>query len=57
MISTGVVEPLGVPLVGPVNFVGYVVWSAWLVALAVVMLRQPSSRPHHEALAPAAVTA
>ena len=24
MISTGVVEPLGVPLVGPVNFVGYV---------------------------------
>jgi hypothetical protein len=57
MISTGVVEPLGVPLVGLVNFVGYVVWSAWLVALAVVMLRQPSSRPHHPALAPATVSA
>ena len=40
MISTGVVEPLGVPLAGLVNFLGYVVWSAWLVAVAVVIVRR-----------------
>lgn len=40
MISTGVVEPLEVPLVGLVNFVGYIVWSGWLIAVAVVILRR-----------------
>lgn len=39
MIATGTVEPLGVPLVGLTNFTGYIVWSAWLIAVAVVLLR------------------
>jgi hypothetical protein len=27
-----------VPLSGPANFVGYVLWSCWLVAVAVVLV-------------------
>lgn len=42
MISTGVVEPLEVPVVGLVNFVGYTLWSVWLIAVAVVVLRAGS---------------
>jgi hypothetical protein len=39
------VEPLDVPMAGPLNFVGYVVWSAWLVAFAVrVLLRARRER-------------
>lgn len=37
LIATGTVEPI-VPLAGLTNFVGYVVWSAWLIAFAVVLL-------------------
>ena len=38
LIAAGTVEPLGVPLSGPANFVGYVLWSCWLVAVAVVLV-------------------
>jgi hypothetical protein len=38
LIAVGTVEPLGVPMAGLLNFVGYVVWSAWLVAFAVRLL-------------------
>jgi hypothetical protein len=38
LIAAGTVEPLGVPMAGLLNFVGYVVWSAWLVAFAVRVL-------------------
>lgn len=37
LIATGTVEPF-VPMAGLANFVGYLVWSAWLVAFAVVLL-------------------
>lgn len=43
LIAVGTVEPLGVPLAGLANFVGYVVWSGWLVAVAVVLLRRRSA--------------
>jgi len=39
MIAAGVVAPLGVPGADEANFVGYVLWSAWLVAFALVLLR------------------
>lgn len=38
LIATGVVEPLDVPGTGFANFVGYVVWSGWLIAVAVAVL-------------------
>lgn len=39
LVATGVLEPLGVPGTGLANFLGYVLWSAWLIALAVIVLR------------------
>jgi hypothetical protein len=41
LIATGVVIPI-VPAAGWTNFVGYVVWCAWLLALAVVLFRLPA---------------
>jgi hypothetical protein len=38
LITTGVLSPLGVPGVDFLNFVGYVLFSVWLVAFAVVLL-------------------
>ena len=39
LIAAGTVEPLGVPGAGLANFAGYVVWSGWLIAVAVAVLR------------------
>ena len=47
LIAVGTVEPLDVPMAGLLNFVGYVVWSVWLVAFAVrvlVLLVRPAPR-------------
>lgn len=46
LIAVGTVEPLGVEPAGLANFVGYVVWSVWLVAVAVLLLvrRRASTR-------------
>jgi hypothetical protein len=41
LIATGVIIPL-VPGAGLTNFVGYVLWCAWLLALAVVLFRIPA---------------
>jgi hypothetical protein len=38
LIAAGVISPLGVPGVDFANFLGYVLWSVWLVAFAVVLL-------------------
>jgi len=57
LIATGVLVPLEVPATDLTNFAGYVVWSLWLVGMAVVLLRghrspaQPSAGPM---IAPAA---
>jgi len=45
MIATGVVEPLNVPVVGLLNFLGYIVWSAWLIAFAIAVLRSARRFP------------
>ncbi len=40
LIAIGTVAPLGVPMAGLANFVGYVAWSAWLVAVALLIRRR-----------------
>ena len=44
LIATGVVIPLGVEVAGLTNFAGYVAWCLWLIALSVVLWRQPAVR-------------
>ncbi len=39
MIVVGVLSPLDLEIVDSVNFFGYVLWSVWLLWLAVVLLR------------------
>jgi hypothetical protein len=41
LILAGVLSPLDLPLVDTANFVGYILWSGWLVVFAaVLMVRQ-----------------
>ena len=35
----GVLSPLDLPVVDEANFIGYVLWSVWLIAFGVVLLR------------------
>jgi hypothetical protein len=42
LIAAGVVSPLQAPGVDLANFIGYVLWSGWLVAFAVLLLRRPA---------------
>ena len=39
LIATGVVIPLGIDAASMTNFVGYVAWCLWLIAMAVVLWR------------------
>jgi uncharacterized protein involved in cysteine biosynthesis len=39
LIATGVLVPLGVAAATLTNFVGYVAWCVWLLALAVLLVR------------------
>ena len=41
LIVSGVLSPLDLPVIDTANFVGYVLWSVWLVAFGVVLLRRP----------------
>lgn len=43
LIALGVLSPLGLPGVDFANFIGYVLWSLWLVAFAVVLVRRPAT--------------
>ncbi len=45
LIAVGTVEPLDVPMAGLLNYVGYVVWSIWLVAFAVRVLILARRKP------------
>ncbi len=38
LVLVGVISPLDLPVVDTANFFGYVLWSIWLVAFAVVIL-------------------
>jgi hypothetical protein len=41
LILAGVLSPLDLPGIDLANFVGYVLWSVWLVVFAILLLRQP----------------
>jgi hypothetical protein len=46
LVFVGVFSPLDLPIIDTANFVGYVLWSVWLIAFAVVILvheRRPSA--------------
>ena len=42
MVLSGVLIPLGVPGTDLANFLGYVLWSVWLLAFAVLVWRSPA---------------
>ena len=44
LILAGVLDPLQLPVVGLANFIGYVMWSVWLVIFAILILRHSRSR-------------
>ena len=52
LVLLGVLSPLDLPVIDTANFLGYVLWSAWLVAFAIVIAVHERRR----ASAPAAVT-
>ena len=52
LVLVGVLSPLDLPVIDTANFLGYVLWSVWLIAFAVVILVHERRR----ASAPAAVT-
>ncbi|MGW5572537.1 DUF4386 family protein [Nocardia thailandica] len=60
-IAAGVLVPLGVEAAGPVDFAGYLGWSLWLVAFAVLLAVRPGgpagARDQAETTPPAARTA
>jgi hypothetical protein len=38
LVVAGVLSPLGLPVIDTANFLGYVLWSLWLIAFGVVIL-------------------
>jgi hypothetical protein len=45
LILSGVLTPLHLPIVDNANFIGYILWSVWLVVFAIlILLRYPRSR-------------
>jgi uncharacterized protein DUF4386 len=38
LVAVGVLSPLDLPVVDTANFLGYVLWSVWLIAFGVVIL-------------------
>jgi hypothetical protein len=44
LILAGVLSPLDLPVIDTANFLGYVLWSVWLIAFAVLLLlRRPAA--------------
>jgi hypothetical protein len=43
LILAGVVSPLNLPGIDLANFAGYVLWSGWLIAFALVLIRAPKT--------------
>jgi hypothetical protein len=49
LVLVGVISPLELPVIDAANFGGYILWSIWLIALGVAILR------HRQAATPAPV--
>jgi uncharacterized protein DUF4386 len=45
LIALGVLVPLDAPGADVANFVGYVLWSIWLIALGVILIRISQTKP------------
>ena len=41
LVLAGVLSPLDLPGIDDANFAGYVLWSVWLLAFAVLLVRRP----------------
>jgi hypothetical protein len=44
LILSGIFSPLSLAGVDTANFAGYVLWSVWLLAFAVLLVRRPANR-------------
>ena len=55
LVLAGVLSPLGLPVVDTANFIGYILWSMWLIAFAIVIVvrehRAGATRPRTTATA------
>ncbi len=49
LILLGVLEPFGLPGAGLANFIGYVLWSVWLIAFGVFLWRSKDPTWNHPA--------
>ena len=38
LVVAGVLSPLGLPVIDAANFIGYILWSLWLIAFAIVIV-------------------
>lgn len=52
LVATGLIEKAGVEAAGLANFVGYIAWSLWIVAVGFALIR----RPRHTTVATAVAT-
>jgi hypothetical protein len=41
LVLAGVLSPFDLPVIDLANFIGYVLWSIWLVAFGLLLLRRP----------------
>jgi hypothetical protein len=41
LVLTGVLSPLDLPVIDQANFIGYILWSLWLVVFGILLLRRP----------------
>ena len=55
LIATGVVIPLGLSAASITNFVGYIAWCLWLIAMAVVLWRARVAAPTSSTLSATSV--
>jgi hypothetical protein len=57
LVTAGVLSPLGLPVVDTANFIGYVLWSLWLMTFGVVLIvRERRAGGAPSAATPAPVT-
>jgi hypothetical protein len=56
LVLAGVLSPLGLPVIDTANFLGYVLWSVWLIAFAVVILVRERRLAAPSALSASGVT-
>jgi hypothetical protein len=57
LVLVGVLSPLDLPVVDTANFIGYILWSVWLISFGVLMLvRERGAGTSRSTQSPAGVT-